>query len=113
MRILGGKRGFTLIELMMVVVVLGIITAIIIPRVSSTKSNAETKACKSNQANLNAGLERYKAEKGSYPDKDDYAALKADTTFKGIYVNDVPDCPSGGTTMSYAKATGTVSCSAH
>jgi type II secretion system protein G len=109
---LRGKMGFTLVEILMVVIILGLIAALVIPRIANTKAEAEEKACISNQANLNAALQRYKFDNGSYPDHDTYADLAADTNFVGPYVDDVPDCPGSGT-MSYDKTAGTVSCDTH
>jgi type II secretion system protein G len=112
MRTLRCKKGFTLVELLMVVVILGLIAAIVIPRIASTKSDAETKTCQSNQANLNASLQRYKFDNGAYPAAADYATLAADAAFVGPYVDEAPACPGGGT-MSYDNTTGIVSCDTH
>ncbi|NOQ23296.1 MAG: prepilin-type N-terminal cleavage/methylation domain-containing protein, partial [Candidatus Aegiribacteria sp.] len=46
------KRGFTLIELMIVVVVIGIISAIAIPKYGDIKTDSKKSSCRSNMRNL-------------------------------------------------------------
>ena len=44
------KKGFSLVELMIVVVIMGILIAVAIPLYGAITENAEKKSCKSNQA---------------------------------------------------------------
>ncbi len=52
MRKLMSKKGFTLVELMIVIVIMGILVAVAIPVYGAVTKNAETKTCKSNMSNI-------------------------------------------------------------
>ena len=52
MRKLMSKKGFTLVELMIVIVIMGILVAVAIPVYGAVTKNAETKTCKSNMSSI-------------------------------------------------------------
>ena len=64
-----GDKGFTLIELIVVIAVLGVLATLIIPKVVGVKSDAETKAMQANEKIIRNALERYYLENGKYPDE--------------------------------------------
>jgi prepilin-type N-terminal cleavage/methylation domain-containing protein len=59
-------RGFTLIEMLMVVVIIGILVTVMIPRFANTKEKALVVAMKSDLRNLAAAEEGYYYENSSY-----------------------------------------------
>lgn len=61
------RRGFSLLELLAVVVILGIIAAIVVPRVSTSSALAKQRVNEHNIATLNAAVERYFVNEGSWP----------------------------------------------
>ncbi len=63
-------RGFSLLELLAVVTILGIIAAIIVPRVAVSNSTAKQKVRDHHKATINAAVERYYIDVGTWPAND-------------------------------------------
>ena len=61
------RSGFSLMELLAVVTILGIIAAIIVPRVTVSSDTAKAKVNSHNKATINAAVERWYIEKGTWP----------------------------------------------
>ncbi|UCE60102.1 MAG: prepilin-type N-terminal cleavage/methylation domain-containing protein [Phycisphaerales bacterium] len=61
------RRGFSLVELVIVVTIIGIIASIAVPRMTSATSNAEANALQATLANVRKVIDVYYAEHGKYP----------------------------------------------
>ena len=61
------QRGFTLIEVMVVVVILGILAAIIVPKIMSRPEQARLVKVKQDILAIQSGLDLYKLDNGFYP----------------------------------------------
>ena len=61
------QQGFTLIEVMVVVVILAILAAIIVPRIMSRPLQAQVVSAKQNVVAIENALELYKLDNGFYP----------------------------------------------
>jgi general secretion pathway protein G len=61
-------RGFTLIELMVVIVILGILAGLIIPRIMGRPEEAKRLKAKLQIESLETALKLYKLDNGMYPD---------------------------------------------
>ena len=59
--------GFSLLELLAVVTILGIIAVVVIPRIAVSSQTAKTNAQAQAVAEINGALERYYFENGSFP----------------------------------------------
>lgn len=86
------KKGLTLVELLLVVVILGIIAMIAIPRISVSSDTARANACATNIDIMNSQLELHRADFGSY-----YGTLNALVTDPNYFPEGLPVCPSAGT----------------
>ena len=84
------ERGFTLIEVLAVVVIIGIIAAIALPRFLGITSDAKTKSCHGNMASINVQFERYYLANASWAT----VGLLSDTDY---FPDGTPSCPSGTT----------------
>jgi prepilin-type N-terminal cleavage/methylation domain-containing protein len=84
------RAGFSLMELLAVVTILGIIAAIIVPRVAISSDTAKAKVNSHNKATINAAVERWYVEKGSWP-TNNLSDIGADTNYfpDGLPVNPV------------------------
>ena len=60
-------RGFTLVEIMVVVVILGILAVLIVPRVVGRTDEARAVAAKQDVATLMQALRLYRLDNGRYP----------------------------------------------
>ena len=63
-------RGFTIIEVMVVVVILAILAAIIVPKIMSRPEEARIVKVKSDITAIQAALDLYKLDNGFYPSTD-------------------------------------------
>jgi general secretion pathway protein G len=61
------ERGFTLIELMVVIVILGILAGLIIPRIMGRPDEARRAKARMQIESLETALKLYKLDNGSYP----------------------------------------------
>ena len=70
------ESGFTLIELMIVIVILGVLAGVVIFAVGGVTDKGNLAACKSDVNTLSVAVEAYKAKHGTYPT--DLTTLTAD-----------------------------------
>ena len=102
------QKGFTLVELMVVVVIIGILAAIAVPIYRNVQTNATENACRANIRTLEGVLEVWKADNnlGTYPEE-------LDVLVNDGYIKEVPKCPLNGIDYTYDDGNGTVTCNDH
>lgn len=62
------KKAFTLIEIMLVVIIIGILAAMVIPNISGRGEQARVSAARADiDANLSTALDLYELDNGQYP----------------------------------------------
>jgi general secretion pathway protein G len=84
--------GFSLMELLAVVAILGVIAAVIVPRVSTNNDMAKEKTCLHNRAEINIAVEQYYIHTGAWP----AANLSDIATDPDYFPDGMPTCPVSG-----------------
>jgi prepilin-type N-terminal cleavage/methylation domain-containing protein len=84
------KQAFTLVELMVVVLVLGALAAIAIPRITGGAFNAGVNACQKNVDIINSQIELYHSNTGSWP-----LEIGEVTKDPNYFPDGPPECPFG------------------
>lgn len=101
--------GFTLAELMVVVLIIGILALAAVASYRSITARAAEAACLSNQRTLYSAMEVYRAETGDFPNTTSLVFLKQyASTWEFISV-----CPLDKAPLTFDPALGTVTCPNH
>ena len=99
------KRGFSLLELLAVITIMGILVAIVLPRLGGHTKRAKREACHQYRADINTSIERYWMDTDAYP-------KTVDDLYPVYYPEAVPVCPVTGDAYtidpSIGRATGHV-----
>jgi general secretion pathway protein G len=76
-------RGFTLIEVLVTLAIIGLLAGVIAPRVINYLPSSRTKSARLQIENLAAGLELYRLDVGEYPAEHEGLAVLVERPFDG------------------------------
>ena len=102
MRYIRNERGFTLIELMVVILIIGILVAIAVPVFNNARESAYKRTCQANLRTLDGAVQTWKADNPGTLYPQNYTDLAAD--LEPNYIKTMPHCPKGPITTNYAVA---------
>jgi len=94
--------GFTLVEIMIVVAIIGLLAAIAIPNFIRARTTAQKNACINNLRQIDGAIQQWALE-----NKKDTAATVGFTDISS-YLKNAVICPSGGTVFSDSYTLATV-----
>jgi len=94
LRALSSRKGFTLVEIMIVVLIIGILLAIAIPNFVKARETSRTKSCIANLKQIDAAKEQWCMDNKAASNAADpgLAALVGSAN----YIKNTPTCASGG-----------------
>ena len=95
------RAGFSLLELLAVVTILGIIAAIIVPRVAVSSATAKTKVRDHHKSTINAAVEQYYVDTSTWPAAD-LSDIGANANY---FPQGIPTNPVDGSTYSLNATT--------
>ena len=89
------KSGFTLVEIMIVVAIIGLLAAIAVPNFVRARTTAQQNACINNLRQMDGAIQQWALESRKAPDS---AVSSTDITpyIKLDSNNNLPACPGGG-----------------
>ncbi|MGH7241907.1 MAG: type II secretion system protein [Phycisphaerales bacterium] len=109
------RKGFTLVEILIVVVILGILAAIVVPQFTNATQDAQAGNIKAQLDTLNNQIELFRARTNAYPTAAEYAAPSTTNTaytmwgtmIDGGYVKAPPVNPVNGSSSVVFASAGT------
>jgi general secretion pathway protein G len=99
-KIFRSEKGFTLVELMIVIIILAVLTGIAVPSYMALRNRARESATESEMKNIATALELHQADLEDYPTTAEYpAAIQT-------YMDPVPANDDWGNAYAYTSADG-------
>jgi general secretion pathway protein G len=118
------RKGFTLVELLIVIIIIAVLAAIAIPKFANSGTRSKESALRADLKLYRNAIELYKNDTGVYPaamadlaattapanGKDSTGATKAiaATDWKGPYLQSLENDPVGGAAFTYSVTSPTV-----
>jgi len=87
------EEGFTLVELMVVVLIIGILVAIAVPVFNMVRASSEKRTCQSNLRTIDGAIEQWIAENPAR-EYNTLASTSGITSDLAGYFKEIPKCPT-------------------
>ena len=103
-------NAFTLVEMLIVIVIIGILIAALLPRMQAAQWRARDVARKTALSQMQSAIVTYQGDHGKWPKQDeigDWTGIKAiETELIQAWMTEVPHDPLNGTTFSWVGSVG-------
>ncbi len=106
------SSGFTLVEIMVIVVIIGILAAAIIPQFIGTEQDAKVGAAKAQVSEIDSAIERFYVQMDRYPTTEEGLKVLVDpptgddaTKWRGPYIRELRNDPWGNPFQYLAPGT--------
>jgi prepilin-type N-terminal cleavage/methylation domain-containing protein len=90
----GARRGFTLVEILIVILIIGILLAIAMPAFVRARENTQARSCQNNLKQIQGAKERWAMD---YNHGASDTPAMTDLAGAGRYIKAVPECQKSGT----------------
>ena len=91
------KAGFTLVEIMIVVAIIGLLAAIAIPNFIKARATSQQNACINNLRQIDGAIDEWALENGKSNGDSVGSVATVSNYIKLNSSSEVPSCPAGGT----------------
>lgn len=88
------RSGFTLVEVLIVVLIMGVLLSVAMPQFIRARENSSTTGCQFTLRELQGAKERWAMDNNRPADA---TPVMSDLVVPGVYLKSTPQCPAGGT----------------
>lgn len=87
------QQGFSLVELLIVITIMGLLVSIVAPDLFGNVEKAKTKTAEAQLKVIGTALDSYRLDMGVYPEKLEQLVQGNDPLWAGPYIKEVPQDP--------------------